>query len=106
MESWFACWTLLRLCFRLYASLFSERVAAQAAVDRQHRAGDIAGDRRGEEDREHGEILGLAVTPHRDFLGGLLRAEFGGVLAADLFAHDAPGRDAVDRDAVPADFAR
>src|SRR5687767_6128794 len=84
----------------------SEGVAAQAAIDRQHRAGDIAGDRRGEEDRECGEILGLAVAPHRDFPGGLLRAEFGGVLAADLLAHDAPGRDAVDRDAVPADLAR
>src|SRR5687768_2624390 len=92
--------------FRLYARVFSERVAAQATIDRQHRAGDIAGDRRGEEYREHGEILGLAVAPHRNFLGGLLRAEFGGVLAADLLAHDAPGRDAVDRDAVAADLAR
>src|SRR6185503_11564597 len=77
-----------------------------AAVDRQHCPRDIARDRRSEERGETGEFFGLPIAANRNFLGGLLRAKFRGILAADLLAHNPPWLDAVDRNAVLADRAR
>src|SRR5687767_15095811 len=81
-------------------------VAAQSAVDREYGAGDVAGARGSEEDREVGELLGLAVAAHRDLVLRLPLAVLGGVVAPDLVAHDAARRDAVHGDAVLADLAR
>ncbi len=49
---------------------------------------------------------GCAVGADRNLVLGLPLAVFGRVVAQDLLADDAPGRDAVDGDAVLADLAR
>src|SRR5687768_7566694 len=84
----------------------SELVAAHAAVDGDHGARDVAGERRSEVAHQAGDVLGLAVLAHRDIVLALVRAPLGRVVAQDLLAHDAPGRNRVDRDAVPPDLAR
>src|SRR5579884_132358 len=83
-----------------------ERVAAEAAVYGNDGAGDVLGERRRQKDGEDGELLRFAVAAHRDFRCGMALAVFLGIVAADLLAHDAAGRDRVDRDAVLADLAR
>src|SRR5687768_9670708 len=78
-----------------------EGEAAHATVDRRHRAGDVAGPRRGEEDCEVGELLRLAEPAHRDvFLSELPAVLLGGVETHDLLAHDAAGLYRVDGDAI------
>src|SRR5689334_8604797 len=64
-------------------------VAAQPAVHWRHRPRDVAGDRRGEEDRPHREVLRLAVAPDGNLVLRLPRAVLRRVVAADLVAHDA-----------------
>src|SRR5262245_25209849 len=83
-----------------------ELVAAQAPVDRNDRAGDIARPRRGEETHQVRDVLGLAVLADRDLLLALLLAELRRVVAQDLLGHDAARRHRVDGDAVLADLAR
>src|SRR5262249_23958859 len=83
-----------------------ELIPAQPAIDRQPRAGDVAGQRRGEEDGEHGKVLGLAPIADRNLLAGEALAIVGRIVAPDLLAHDAAGRDRVDGDAVAPQLAR
>src|SRR6185312_15852943 len=83
-----------------------ELIAAKPTIDRDHRAGDIARPRRGEENGEHGEVLRLAPIAHGDLLFGKSFAIILRIVAADLLAHDASGRDAVDGHAVLTDLAR
>src|SRR4051812_27189496 len=67
---------------RLWGMSFSlELVAAQTAVDRNHRAGDVARLRRGEEAGEVREVLGLAVFAHRDVLVAAALALLGRIVA-------------------------
>src|SRR5690349_4035392 len=84
----------------------SELVAAQAAVDGNHGAGDVARAGRGEEGDQVGEVFGLAVFTHRDVVLALVLAEFRRVVAQDLLADDASRRHTVHRDAVLAYLAR
>src|ERR1019366_7578891 len=84
----------------------SERVMSQTAVDRHHRARDVTGHRRGEKNRETRKLLRLAIAADRDFARGEFLALLLGIIAPDLLAHDAPGRNRIDRYAVLADFAR
>src|ERR1051325_838313 len=91
---------------RFISLLRLELVAAHAAVDGNHGAGDVARPRRGEEAGEVRHILGLAVFAERNVLTLLLRAPLGTVVAPDLLAVDATGRNAVHGDAVFSDFAR
>ena len=80
----------------------SEREAAHAAVDVDHLAGDVAGQRRGEERDQARHVLGLAQVADRD-VGldeGLAFDGVGVNLFEDLLALDAPRRQAVDGDAV------
>src|SRR6185503_8724543 len=77
-----------------------------AAVDGDHGAGDVARERRGEEDDQVRRVFRLAVFAERNVLALFLRAPLGTVVAPDLLAVDAPGRDRVHGDAVAADLAR
>src|SRR6202171_2646681 len=81
-------------------------ISPKAAVDRDHRPGDVVGARRGEERNEIGDVLGLAVLAHRNLVLALPLPVLGCVVAKDLLAHDAPGRDRIHRDAVLAHFTR
>src|SRR5689334_19922761 len=90
---------------RVGMPLSSELVAPQAAVDRDHRAGNVARERRGEEAGEVREVLRLAVLAHRDVVLALALSELGRIVAQDLLADDAAGRNAVDGDAVLSDLA-
>src|SRR6267143_5427548 len=58
----------------------SKLVTPQPAVDRDHRAGDVARARRGEEADEVRDVLGLAVLAHRDVVLALVLAELGRVV--------------------------
>src|SRR2546421_1790175 len=92
---------------RLVGMGFSSKlVAAQAAVDRNHRASDVACERRSEEARQVGDVLGLAVFAHRDIFLAFPLAKLGRVVAQDLLREDAPRRDRIHRDAVASDLAR
>src|SRR5260370_1400299 len=84
----------------------SELITTQAAVDGNHRPGDVARERRGEKADQVRDVRGLAVLAHRDVLFALALAKLGRVVAQDLLADDAPGRHAVHRDAVLSDLAR
>ena len=84
----------------------SELVAPQAAVDRNNGAGDIAGQRRGQKAHEICYILRLAVAADGNLVVGLPLPLLGRVIATDLLRHDAPRRQAIDRDAVLADLPR
>ena len=83
----------------------SELIPPQTAVDRDHGARDVARQRRGEEYRERGEVLGLAPIATGNLLLGKPLAIIRRIVAPDLLAHDAAGRNAVDGDAVLADLA-
>src|SRR5918994_5096698 len=60
-----------------------ELIAAQTAVDGNHRAGDVARERRGEEAHEVRDVRRLAVFADRDVLLAFFLAEFGRVVAQD-----------------------
>src|SRR5262245_21415612 len=77
-----------------------ELVAPQAAVDRNHGAGDVARARAGEKAHQIGDVLGLAVASHRNLVIALPLPVLRCVVAQDLLAVDAPRRDAVHRDAA------
>src|SRR5260370_23150304 len=83
-----------------------ELIAREPAIDRDDGAGDVVGERRGQEDREHREILGLAVGAKRDLLAGEFLALLRRIVAQDLLADDAAGRDRVDGDREPAGVTR
>src|SRR5579859_2272544 len=93
-------------CLYLRRSLGLELIAAQSAIDRDHRAGDIARPRRGQENGEHGEVFGLTPEANGNFLFGKSLAVILRIVAPELLAHDASWRNAVDGDAVLADLAR
>lgn len=59
-----------------------------------------------QENRERGEILGLAVGAGRDLRGCVAFAVLFWVIAADLLTHNPSGRDRVYCDPVFADLAR
>src|SRR3954447_23871695 len=84
----------------------SELVTAQPAVHRDDRAGDVAGQRRGEEADERRDVLRAAVLADGDVPRRVLGALLGRVVALDLRAPDPAGRGGVDRDAARADLAR
>src|SRR5690349_17003905 len=88
-----------------YDSVELELIAAKSAIDRDHRTRDVARPRRGEENGEYGKVLGLAPIADGNFLFGKPLAVILRIVSADLLAHDAPGRDAVDGDAVLTDLA-
>src|SRR5919198_6529204 len=83
-----------------------ELVAAQAAVDGNDGAGDVARARRREEADEVGDVLGLTIFADRNVLAAFALAEFGRVVAQDLLGDDAAGRHAVHGDAVSSHVAR
>src|SRR5271169_2220658 len=62
----------------------SERVAPQPAIHRNDGAADVVRERRGEKDRQHGEVFGLAISAGRDLGCGMTLAELLGIVAADL----------------------
>jgi len=81
---------------------------ANAAIDMDHLAGDVARARRAEEGDEHREVLGLADIAGRAMRGGpgLLRLARGQDALVDLLGMDATRRDRVHRHAVARDEAR
>src|SRR5450755_1059853 len=83
-----------------------ELVAAQPAVDGDDRAGNVTRQRRGEKYCQHRKILGLAPIAHWNFFLGKMLAIILRIVAADLLAHDAAGRNAIDGDAMLSDLAR
>src|ERR1041384_1606930 len=83
----------------------SELIAPQPAVDRDHRAGDVAGARAAQKAHEVRDLLRLAVAAGRDLVFALPLPVLGCVVAQDLLGVDPPGRDAVHRDAVAAHHA-
>src|SRR5262245_53298339 len=95
-----------RSCKAFNYSVRLKRIALQPAIHRHYRSRDVARDGRRQQNRKCREFLRLAIAADRDFPCRLLGAEFGRVFTADLFAHDASRRDAVDGDAVRTDFAR
>src|SRR5690348_13717119 len=76
-----------------------------AAVDRDRRAVDVAGERRGEEGHEMADVVRLAEVAGGDVLLDVVGARLlGRMQLLDLRAVDAAWRDGVDRDAVAAEF--
>jgi len=67
---------------------------AQAAVDRDHGAGDVARARAREETDQVRHVLGLPVFADRDLVLGLPLPVFRRVVAQDLVAQDASRRHA------------
>src|SRR5712672_1911576 len=62
--------------------------APPPAIGRNHRAGDVARHRRGEENRKRRQILRLAPIAHRNLFLGKVLAKIFRIVAADLLAHD------------------
>src|SRR6266849_2633297 len=80
---------------------------AQAAVDVDALAADVAGLGRAQEGDQVRHVAGIAEVAERDVAGELLLVFSRGVQSLiDLLAVDAPGRQAVHGDAVTADVAR
>ncbi len=85
----------------------SERKAARAAVDRDHRAGHVACERGREEDGDGGDFLGLAEAAERDLRARIFELALQGRIAAlDLLAADAARLQTIDGDAVRRHLAR
>ena len=84
-----------------------QRPPRRASVDRDRRAVDVAGERRGQERNEMTDVVGLAEIAGRnvllDVIGPRLLSR---MQLCDLRRIDAPRRDRVDRDPVCAELER
>ena len=91
----------------LGGGVFSSIRAAEAAVDVDALAGDVARFGRTEEGHQVGHVAGVAEVAQRDLAGELLLALGRGVQALiDLFTVDAAGGEGVHGDAVTTHVAR
>ena len=84
----------------------SELIPPEPTVHRDHGPRDVARERRAQEHHHHRQLLRFPIAADRNLRAREAVALLRRIVAADLLAHDAAGRDRVDGDAESTYVAR